>query len=102
YVDELLRALVRQRLQEHRIDDAEHRTVGADAEAQREHDEEREGRAAQGGLQRIADVLEHGLEPRFLTKDKQGVRERPQRAKENRGGRASVESVPRIAREDPV
>ena len=47
HVDELLGSLVGQRLDEHRVDDAEHRAVGADADAQREHDENGECRAAE-------------------------------------------------------
>ena len=47
HVHELLGPLVGQRLQEHRVDDAEHRAVGADSDAQGEHDEHGECRAAE-------------------------------------------------------
>ena len=53
-------------------------------------------------LQRVSDVLEHGLEPRFVAKNPEGVRERPQRANENRGGRAGVEAARAIERGDSV
>ena len=44
-VHEFLRPLIGQRLQEHRVDDAEHRAVGTDSDAQGEHDENGECRA---------------------------------------------------------
>ena len=47
HVHELLGPLVGQRLKQRRVDDAEHRAVGADADAQREHDEQGECRAAE-------------------------------------------------------
>ena len=47
HVHELLGPLVGQRLEQRRIDDAEHRAVGADADAQREHDQEGECRTAE-------------------------------------------------------
>src|SRR6185503_5373857 len=55
---ETLRIRVRQRLQQQRIDDAEDRGVGADADRERGNDDEGQHRAASRGTNGVADVLQ--------------------------------------------
>ena len=55
--DELVAVLVGQRPQQHAVDDAEDRRVGADAERHRHDDDESEARIAAEAAQAVADVL---------------------------------------------
>ena len=55
---------IRQRLQQQRVDDAEDRGVGADADRERRDDDERQARAAAQRADGVAEVLEecrHGV-----------------------------------------
>ena len=54
--DELVGPVVRQRPQQHRVDHAEDRGVGADAERQRQHGDEREGGAPRQSADRESKV----------------------------------------------
>ena len=50
----------RQRLEQHAVDDAEDRGVGADAERQHDHDERAEAGGLEEESERLAEIGEHG------------------------------------------
>jgi hypothetical protein len=58
---ELVRLRVRQRLEQHGVDDTEDRGVRADSEREREHGRERERGPAQQPAKRIAKIASHGI-----------------------------------------
>ena len=55
--------LVRQRLQQHAVDDAEDRGVGADAETERQHGQHRIARVLQQRARAIPHILDQLVEP---------------------------------------
>jgi hypothetical protein len=55
-----IRIAIRQRPQDHRVDDAENRRVGADAERERQQRDERKARLLDERANREAKVLEEG------------------------------------------
>ena len=57
--DEPVRLPVHERLQQHRVDDAEDRRVGANAEAERENHDGRKGGALEEAAERVAKIA-HG------------------------------------------
>ncbi len=61
--NELARARIRQRPKQHAVDDAEDRGVGADAERQREHGDDREAGRARQSANRVARVLRELVQP---------------------------------------
>ena len=61
---QLLGIVVRQRAQQHGVDDAEHHRVGADANREREHGDRREPRRAAHQTRAAAQILEGHVEPR--------------------------------------
>jgi hypothetical protein len=66
-VHQALAVAMRQRLEQHPAHDAEDRGIGADAECQREHDDDGEGRAPTEAPERIPDVRGDALDPRQRT-----------------------------------
>ena len=62
-LDEIVGARVRQRPQEHAIDDAEDGGVRSDAKRQRHQDDGSQARCLEEGAQCIPDVVEHGFGP---------------------------------------
>ena len=70
----------RQRLEQHGAHDAEHRSVGADADRQHGDGEDREARPVRQAAHRVADVLgNHGKTPFFLAQPER-MNERAERA----------------------
>ena len=59
---ELVGVRIRQRLDQHRVDDAEDRSGRADAEREREHGSEREGGPPQQAAQRVAQIAAERVE----------------------------------------
>ncbi len=59
--NELARVAIRQRREEHRIDDAEDRRIGADAEGERQQNDQRECRGVAQPARRVAEVVEQGV-----------------------------------------
>ena len=59
---ELVGVRIRQRLDQHRVDDAEDRRRRADAEREREHGGEREGGPPRQAAQRVAQIAADGIE----------------------------------------
>ena len=50
----------RQRLQQHAVDDAEDRGIGADAERQHDHDQRAEARSFEEEAECLSEIREHG------------------------------------------
>jgi hypothetical protein len=59
--DEAIRLPVRERTQQHRVDDAEDRGVRADSEREGEDDDRGEGRALGETAEAVTDVAEEGV-----------------------------------------
>ena len=58
--DQPVGVAVRQGAEQHAVDDAEDRAVGADAQRERERRDEREARRLAQGAEGVAQVGEHG------------------------------------------
>src|SRR2546430_897970 len=65
-LDEPVRSGVRQRLEQHGVDRAEDGGIGADAEREREHGDEREAGASREGADRVPEILEQGVHHSYL------------------------------------
>jgi hypothetical protein len=65
--------LIRQRAQQDGVDDAENGCIDADAQAERENDDQREARLFQQTSRRIADVLPEHFHLVFASNEKMGM-----------------------------
>ena len=100
---EPVRLRIRERPQQQRVDDREHRRVDADADRQRDEGDQREARRLAQHADRIAQVAHEGLEDRHavhvvdLLADRAGIAE-PARASwraRSRGRPAAIRSSTR-------